>query len=53
MSDEKIPSQITADLSSVKELINNVANLSIAEHSNEFEKIHNKLKDALANLDGV
>jgi hypothetical protein len=53
MSDEMPTTQLNADLAKIKERIDAVKNLPLAEHSNEFEKIHQRLQQALTNLDGV
>jgi len=53
MSDQLPTAQLNADLAKIKERIAAVKNLPLAEHSNEFEKIHQQLQQALTNLDGV
>jgi hypothetical protein len=53
MIEEMPTTQLNADLAKIKELIAAVKNLTLAEHSYEFEKIHQQLQQALTNLDGV
>jgi hypothetical protein len=53
MSEQMPTVQLNSDLAKIKELVAAVKNLPLAEHSNEFEKIHQQLQQALTNLDGV
>ena len=53
MIEEMPTAQLNADLAKIKERIAAVKNLPLAEHSYEFEKIHQQLQQALTNLDGV
>lgn len=45
--------QLSLLLAQIKERIAAVNNLPLSEHSNEFERIHAQLQQALTNLDGV
>lgn len=45
-SDESALASIRADLNLIKTLV-------VSSHSEEFEKIHQRLQQALTNLDGV
>jgi hypothetical protein len=53
MSEQMPTVQLNVDLVKIRERIAAVKNLPLAEHSNEFEKIHQQLQQALTNLDGV
>ncbi len=48
-----LATQISNDLSKIKERISSINHSEIAEHSEAFEEIHSLLQQALSNLDGV
>jgi len=50
---QEIIDQPNIDLSLIKSDIASVNDLPISSHSEEFEKIHKQLQQALTNLDGV
>jgi hypothetical protein len=53
MDEGLMAEQVNVDLVKLKERIAAVNNLPLAQHSDEFEKIHIQLQQALTNLDGV
>jgi hypothetical protein len=53
MNDESLVQQIAVDLEQLKSKIAAINNLSVSDHSSEFEKVHQLLQQALSNLDGV
>ena len=53
MSDEIVDKISDVDLVKIKGQISAIKDLPIEQHSDEFEKIHSQLKQALTNLDGV
>ena len=53
MSDEIVDKISGVDLVKIKRQISAIKDLPIEQHSDEFEKIHSQLKQALTNLDGV
>jgi hypothetical protein len=48
-----LTTQISADISIIKERIANLSQLDLAEHSDAFEEVHRLLQHALSNLDGI
>ncbi|MGI9195185.1 MAG: hypothetical protein ACR2IO_02090 [Candidatus Nanopelagicus sp.] len=50
---QEVNDQSSIDLNKVKSDIAAINNLPISSHSEEFEKIHKQLQQALTNLDGV
>jgi len=53
MSDGIVDKISDVELVKIKDQISAIKDLQIEQHSDEFEKIHNQLKRALTNLDGV
>ena len=53
MSDGIVDKISDVDLVKIKDQISEIKDLQIEQHSDEFEKIHSQLKQALTNLDGV
>jgi hypothetical protein len=53
MNEQSLADQIAVDLAQLKARIAVINNLPLPEHSEEFEKVHALLQQALANLDGV
>ena len=41
------------DLGAIKEQISSLQSLSIPEHADSFEEIHNKLNEALTQVEGL
>jgi hypothetical protein len=51
--DQEHINQPISDLTDIKNTIGSIKDLPVESHSLEFEKIHQQLKQALTNLDGV